>query len=301
MPPPRASVIVTTYNQPRFLEILLESLRRQTVRDFEVVIGDDGSDRPTKNLIESQRGLPFALKHHWQPDEGFRVGEARNGAIRLSESDWLIFVDGDLALHPQFVEAHLKLSGVDRVLFGGRLKLNRDFSDGVTLQQVKEHGIEHLVGRSLSHCRERQYAPVAEGLGDIIGGKLVQNFAGKPRPFWNKALNGLSLLTTRWLFQNICFKSGSNFSTSRSLVEKVNGFDRRFRDLSGEDGEFFWRLFHAGAAPKSVLFTAIAYHFWHPENWERIGEQRKRSLEIERETRLSKRIRCECGLVEEKT
>jgi glycosyltransferase involved in cell wall biosynthesis len=300
MQPSNVSVILTTYNQPRLLEIALAALRGQTVTGFEVVIGDDGSDGRTRELLDrlSTSAPPFALKHYWQPDEGFRAGEARNGAVRMASGDWLIFIDGDLAVHPRFVEAHLRRAGPGRVLFGGRLKLNREFSEHVSPREVLERGIDSLVTDRFRTCREEAYAPVTEGLGEAFGGKLVQRFAGRPRPFWNSALNALSRVTSRRLFQRICFKSGSNFSTGRALVERVNGFDRRFRNLSGEDGEFFWRLFHAGAAPRSVLFTAVAYHLWHPENWERAGEQRRRSLELERQTRVSGRFRCEDGLAE---
>lgn len=300
MQPCNASVIVTTYNQPRYLEIALAALRRQTVSGFEVVIGDDGSDDRTRDLIRRLQGssLPFALKHHWQPDEGFRAGEARNGAVRLASGAWLIFIDGDMAVHPRFVEAHLRRAAPGRVLFGARLKLNRSFSERIGAEDVLGEGVEALVARSRPECRERVYAPVTEGWGEVFGGRLVQRFADRPRPFWETTLNALSGVTSRRLFQKICFKSGSNFSTSRALVEEVNGFDRRFRNLSGEDGEFFWRLFHAGARPLSVLFTAVAYHLWHPENWERAGERRKRSLDLERETRAARRFRCDNGLTE---
>lgn len=300
MPPPNASVILTTYNQPRQLEIALAALSRQTARNFEVVIGDDGSDERTRELIRrlQDSGLPFKVKHHWQPDEGFRVGEARNGAIRLASCDWLIFIDGDLAVHPRFVEAHLRRAAPNRVLFGARLKLNQSFSEKITPEDVLTEGIETIVARNFSEARESAYAPVTEGLGEIFGGKLVQRFADRPRLVWESAVNALSFVTSRRLFQKICFKSGSNFSASRALIEKVNGFDRRFRNLSGEDGELFWRFFNAGAEPRSVLFSAVAYHLWHPDNWERAGERRRRSLELERETRVSGRFRCESGLAE---
>ena len=53
----RLSVIVTTYNQPAWLEKVLWGFSAQTFQDFELLIADDGSDRPTRDTIERLRGL----------------------------------------------------------------------------------------------------------------------------------------------------------------------------------------------------------------------------------------------------
>lgn len=298
---PRVSVIIPTYNQPRHLELVLTALRIQTFTDFEVVIGDDGSTEKTAECLNRFRdsGLPFLLKHFWQPDRGRRVGEARNGAAKLAQGDWLIFIDGDMVVHPRFVESHLALAAPERILFGGRVKLSRSFSESLTAETLATRGIEPLYRGSYATCREPRYAPVNdlnEKARDRFSGWVAQRYGGDYRPSWNGALNLLSAVP-RPLFQRICFKSGCNFSTSRDLFERVNGFDRRFNDLSGEDGEFFWRIYNAGAEPRSVLFTAIAYHLWHQENWQRVGAERTRALDMERDTRVLKRTRCENGLV----
>lgn len=285
---PSASIIIPTYNQPRYLELVLESLCRQTVTGFEVIVSDDGSTPETAELVASlQAGkLPYSLKYRWQPDEGFRVGEARNEGIRLASAEWLIFIDGDMLLHPRFVEAHLRLAAPQRLLFGGRVKLTEAFSQSLTPKVNLNKGIE----------RERFYDPMSEGLIDKISGRFVQLFAGSYRGAAGRMMNSLSSLMTRKTFFKSCFKTGSNFSTSRRLMDAVNGFDRRFNGLSGEDGELFWRLFHAGAEIRSVLFTAIAYHLWHRENWQRVGSERQQALAFERTTRELALIRCEDGL-----
>ena len=47
------SVLLATYNWPQALKLCLESLATQTDLDFEIIIADDGSSNPTKDLIES--------------------------------------------------------------------------------------------------------------------------------------------------------------------------------------------------------------------------------------------------------
>ena len=46
------SVIISTYNKPRFLELVLRGYSVQTNKDFEIVIADDGSTSETKDLID---------------------------------------------------------------------------------------------------------------------------------------------------------------------------------------------------------------------------------------------------------
>ena len=68
------SLIVTTYNNSPFLEIVLKSVLRQKVYPKEVVIADDGSGEETKRLIERYRQMfPVPLVHSWIPDCGFRL------------------------------------------------------------------------------------------------------------------------------------------------------------------------------------------------------------------------------------
>ena len=53
---PSISVIISTYNQPEWLEKVLWSYEQQSFKNFEVVIADDGSDESTRQLIEQMQG-----------------------------------------------------------------------------------------------------------------------------------------------------------------------------------------------------------------------------------------------------
>jgi GT2 family glycosyltransferase len=81
----RISLVVTTYNSPAFLELVLKSVLDQRTLPREVVIADDGSTEETRLLIESYREkCPVPIVHSWIPDEGFRVAKARNEAKTVS-------------------------------------------------------------------------------------------------------------------------------------------------------------------------------------------------------------------------
>ena len=95
------SVIVATYNREDALAAVLRSLSRQTDRDFELLVADDGSGTATARVItEWAARLPVPLKHVWHPDRGFRLAEIRNRAIRASEGSYCVFLDGDCIARP---------------------------------------------------------------------------------------------------------------------------------------------------------------------------------------------------------
>ena len=105
------SLIISTYNRPDALDVVLLSVSKQTVLPDEIIIADDGSTEATANVISKWNDsslLPLKIKHIWQDDDGFRLAMIRNKAIAASESDYIIQIDGDAFIHPRFIQDHLK-------------------------------------------------------------------------------------------------------------------------------------------------------------------------------------------------
>ena len=104
----KATIIAAFYNRIDFLKLVLAGLERQTEKNFELIIADDGS---SENVVrEINKIIPvhsFPIKHIWQEDKGFRKNKILNKAITESESDYLIFVDADCVPHRSFIEGHL--------------------------------------------------------------------------------------------------------------------------------------------------------------------------------------------------
>jgi glycosyltransferase involved in cell wall biosynthesis len=108
----KASLIIAVYKNVAYLKSVLDSLKYQTVNDFEVIIAEDGDSKGMQEFIASYPFLhPF--QHITQPDEGWRKNKILNQAIRASKSNWLIFIDGDCVLHPRFIEMHLRYADED--------------------------------------------------------------------------------------------------------------------------------------------------------------------------------------------
>lgn len=104
---PRASVIITVYEQAPTLRWLLESLGRQQSPSFEVLVCDDGSSSNMVAVVD-EAGQEFGLdvRYIWQSHSRPRMSRCRNNGIRSAQGDVLIFLDGDMVVSPGFVKAH---------------------------------------------------------------------------------------------------------------------------------------------------------------------------------------------------
>ena len=132
-------VVVSTYNNPRALDLALHALQHQTVGGaFRLCVADDGSGPDTAALVERWRErLGTRLRHIWQADHGFRKNRILNKAIASSQAEHLIFLDGDCLPSPRFVARHLELASPRRFCTGGVIRLSQATSDEITPASVE--------------------------------------------------------------------------------------------------------------------------------------------------------------------
>jgi glycosyltransferase involved in cell wall biosynthesis len=114
----RIAVVVTTYNRPDALALVLDGYAAQTDRDFELIVADDGSTEDTRRVVEGfAAGAPFPVRHVWQSDYGFRAAAIRNRAIAATEAAYIIFTDGDCVpatdFAPSSMRARRSIAGPD--------------------------------------------------------------------------------------------------------------------------------------------------------------------------------------------
>ena len=101
------SLIVTTYNRPDALSLVLKSIENQVMKPFEVIVADDGSDERTQRVLEDCRNKSsFKIIHSFQRDKGFRASRSRNKAIAKANGDYIILIDGDMILQDEFIKDH---------------------------------------------------------------------------------------------------------------------------------------------------------------------------------------------------
>lgn len=270
MTSPGISIIISTYNQPKWLALVLYGYSIQTVSDIEIVIADDGSDERTQSVIKKfQETSHIPISHVWQEDDGFQKTKILNKAITASKSDYLIFTDGDCIPRKDFVETHLKLRRKGYALSGGYYKLIKSISDLITE--------EDIVSQS---CFNKEW--------------LISK--GQPVTFKMNKLNASSFkawflntfTTTKATFD------GMNVSCWKADVVNVNGFDERMQ-YGGEDREVGERMANNGVKFLQVRYSAICVHLHHERPYKN-AENEKRNKQIRALTKKNKSTYTEFGI-----
>lgn len=127
MHPTLFSLIVPVYNRPDEIDDLLKSLDRQTDRGFELVIVEDGSTIPCKEIV-SLYSDRFDIQYFTKENEGRSI--ARNYGLEHARGDYFVFVDSDCILPPEyFATLREKLNSDYADCFGGPDSAHESFTD----------------------------------------------------------------------------------------------------------------------------------------------------------------------------
>ncbi len=261
------SVLISTYNQPRELELGLASLCRQTVHPGEVLIGDDGSGDETGAVIDRWAArAPFPVHRVWQSDRGYRKARIMNEAARRAQGSHFIFLDGDSFPHRAWVEDHVAAADGRRVLCGRRVKLGPALSSEVDFAQIEAGDFDSAFSSRLLRSRMS---------GDTkrwsLGVRLPRPIASTLHPRPRKLM-------------------GVNFSLPREAFVSVNGYDEAWTIYGHEDRDLELRLLRAGFPQKALLNRAVVFHMHHEER-ERSDETLRRIAAAE----ACDAVRCQVG------
>ena len=231
---PGISLIVSTYNWPRALELCLESISRQSVFPNEVIIADDGSGNETKTLVPKlQQTFPVPLIHVWQEDEGFQLSKIRNKAIARAENEYIIQIDGDLILQKNFIEDHIAFIKPRSFVSGTRVQMSNTLSEQLL---NGEQGEIKLMSRELTNHTNAMRVP------------LLRSF-----------------FANRYKRNDPTYVRGCNMAFWRSDLIAVNGYNESITGWGREDSELAIRLINSGVNKRILKFGAVAFHIYHYE------------------------------------
>ena len=113
------SVVVPVYNRPDEVDELLESLCSQTLQDFEVLIVEDGSKKPCKDVCDKYAGI-LDLHYYYKDNSG--PGQSRNYGVEHAKGEYVIILDSDVVLPTSYlanVESAISHQPSGIAAFGG--------------------------------------------------------------------------------------------------------------------------------------------------------------------------------------
>ena len=107
----KVSVIIPAYNEENVIRDCLESLSKQTYKDMEVIVVDDGSTDQTVDIVETINHKQYTINLLHQKHQG--PGLARNLGVEKAKGEILVFVDSDMTFDKKFIQMLIKpiLSG----------------------------------------------------------------------------------------------------------------------------------------------------------------------------------------------
>jgi glycosyltransferase involved in cell wall biosynthesis len=267
---PSISVIISTYNKPKFLEKVLTGYTHQSFKDFEIIIADDGSGVETKNIIQKfNRLISQDIIHVWHKDDGFRKCKILNEAITKSANEYLVFSDGDCIPNRQFLATHNNLAKTGYFLSGGHFPINEKVSDSIKITDIESE-----------HCFNKSFIlKNGQPLGKNFF-KLIKN------SFLAKCLDQIT--PTRTTF------NGNNSSAWRHDIILVNGFDERM-EYGGLDCELGYRLNNNGIKSIQIRNRATVIHLYHTRPYKNEKAIKKNRL-IRQETLSTKITKTDYGI-----
>lgn len=246
----KVSVIVTTYNWPIALALVLDSLLAQSVKPYEIIVADDGSRAETCELIRAyqDKSIEVPIIHMFHADKGFRAAKARNRAVALASGDYLLFLDGDCITRTDFIKNHIKLIEPGWFVTGNRLLLSEEFT------------------KQLSTLPRMAKLPKAFDLKRFSFWDFVRLKKSKGcnrlLPIIHLPLGPFrKLFPLKWEGVKTC-----NLGVFKEDFVKVNGFNEAFEGWGYEDSDLVIRLQRIGISRKEGRFSVAVIHLWHKEN-----------------------------------
>jgi len=237
-----ASLIISVYKSAQDLRCILYALSRQSFRNFEVIVSEDGESEEISKVLATQSYINESkVLHLTQTDSGFRKNRALNRAVSAAHSPYLIFIDGDCIPASRFVESHLRSASPKFLSAGRRVELGKKWSAAIrgnpkVLDSIDGNLRYLLAAPSLFLDNVKNYE-------SGIRSSFLQQLSAKP-------------------YLNIV---GCNFSCPRALIEKINGFDEAYNEPGiGEDTDIQWRLERVGVRARNVKFLVPLFHLYHP-------------------------------------
>ena len=270
------TVIISVYKDLEALELILDSLNRQTNLNFDILVSEDCEYDEMNTFLKSYESA-LEIQHIYQKDDGWQKNIALNNAIRSAKGEYLIFLDGDIVPYKHFIENHLKSLEKKRFLSGRRVEVGPFFSSLIRKRYLSYRWLERLYLLFFPFLLIDKGRHLEEGV--YLGFET----------FLSKKVNSKK--------QKKMMLVGCNFSCWKEDLVLINGFDEDYLSPSvGEDVDLAWRFNHFGISYKSLRYVANTFHLYHARNWGNALESNEKMMQ---EKIKKEEFRCKNGLMKE--
>jgi predicted glycosyltransferase involved in capsule biosynthesis len=203
------------------------------------LIADDGSKEETRNLIQKYiQEFPIKITHLWHEDIGCRKTIIGNRAINSANGQYLIFLDGDCVVQPDYLQRHLSLAQKGYLVTGSRILLNQKFT-----QEILTEGYIDF-----SRLQKNSFF------------LRIQGSINKFLPLFIKFGNGQWRNYKKFFWRRI---KGCNMACWREDALAIKGFDETLIGWGHEDADFIFRLENKGIIRKSGSWSTEVIHLFH--------------------------------------
>ncbi len=278
----RITLAITSHARADALARVLACVRAQTRPPDETIVAEDGADPATAAVVAHHAAAAAVtsgisrLQHVQQPHLGFRVARLRNLAIAAATGDYIVFVDGDMLLHPRFLEDHARCARPGRWTQGVRVPLDATVTQAM-LAGALDAGADG--GGAPDHGASTVPGPLARGRFGLRRAALWH------APRLQRALRDVGA--------GLPAVKSCNQGFWRADLLGVNGFDERFEGWGPEDKDLCARLAHAGVRRQALLGGGIACHLHHPPA---ARDRRALNESLLAATLAARTTRCERGV-----
>lgn len=227
------SVVLNTCNRADALRLGMLALMRQTYKNFELVIADDGSTDHTPEVIrEAQSLADFPITHVWQKKEGHGRTRILNKGIVASRREYILFTDCDVLAPADLLAVHMRFFSPRHLLAGNMVRMSKEYAASLEPEDIRTGRFEELLTPEALRRLQRKNRKAR-----------IQTFLRMKREPTIYA---------------------TNFSVSKEALVRVNGFDENFRAWGNADGDLRERLKMIGVRPKPIYDRAVVFHMYHP-------------------------------------
>ena len=272
---PKSTIIISVYKDIDSLDLILETLAKQTIIPNEVLISEDGNSEEMRKFVEIAREKykTLDITHLTQEDDGWRKNIALNRAIVTSKYEYLIFIDGDCVPFDDFIENHVMQAEKKIVLSGKRTELGVNITNKIRSRELN-----------------------ASKLTNNYFLYLIALIKDKTRHLEDLLHISYKSFLAPYIKRDVNYIIGCNWSAFKDDILAINGFDETYRLPSvGEDVDLGWRFRGLGIELKSCRYNANMIHLYHKKRFG--GNEGEINNEILWKNHAQNKFFCDNGII----